>query len=480
MVTLNRNKRSCVVLPVFIAMVLMLLGSCSEEVDESIAIKDYFNKDIASLRSSNRVSAYFDLSDGVVLAYKRNVSAADFLNRVVQKITAGEDCDVYSLAADSITALKLKQTELYNKIIDEFSYNQQMAPIEKTLDKIVSEGKASLLVTDFEEFTPDKRVQHQAFATRYFVKWLNQGNDITFFVFDFIGVKKIPYHLYFIIFDNKKHELLRSIKETVRGVKDCREFHLARDAYEAMTEYPSSTKGGNYHDESGLDVVTAVPEDGSLIAYKSLGEGLKAEFYPVGEQWRNVLTNSKAMSEAGVQPKFTHLFRHLFFDFSNTDSYIIEKLKLKVTNVQDDFVKYTQYRTALAAGKDDLDFYDENGKLLPEFDYKKSPGRVVEVNDLFELDQELFKKSLEQSRGKKTEIGIMFSPIFKGDVIGAQTGDLLRVDVCVDKARPNSEQNLTEIFSWGQNTNLRDAVRNTLQELNPQGTIIYTYFLREL
>ncbi len=480
MITLKRNKWSNVVLTAVFAMVGILFGSCGEEVDESVAVKDYFNKDLASMQSSNTISAYFDLSDGVVLAYKQNAGAADFLNRVVQKITAGENCEVYSLAANTITALKLKQTELYNKIIDERSYNQQMAPIEKTLDKIVNEGKSSILITDFEEFTPDERVQHQAFATRYFVKWLSQGNDITFFVFDYIGVKKIPYHLYFIIFDNKNHELLRSIKETVRGVNGYREFHLSRDAYEATTQYPSTTKGGNYHDENGEDVVTAVPEDGSLIAYKSLGEGLKAEFYPIGDQWANVLTNANAMTEAGVPVKYTHLFRHLFFDFSNRDSYTIEQLKLKVTDVQDDYLKYTQYRAALAAGKDNADYYGEDGKLLPEYDYTKAPGRIVDVNDLFVLDQDLFKRSFAESQGKKTEIGIKFSPVFKGDVIGAQPGDLLRVDVCVDKARPNNEQNLNALFSWGQNNNLRDAIRNTLQELNPQGTVIYTYFLREL
>lgn len=463
------------------AVAVMGVCGCQKAVQgETDAVRDYFSKDIPAEIAGNAMSAYFDLSDGVVLAYKNNAGAASFLNRVVQKITAGEGCEVYSLAADTILPLQLKQTELYNKIMDPRSYDKQMAPIEKTLAKVVGEGKSSLVVTDFEEFTPDKHVQHQAFATRYFVKWLKQGNDITFFVFDFKGQKKIPYHLYFIVFDNKRHELLNTIKQTVEGVEGYQEFHLSCDAYTAQTRYPSSTKGGNYHDAEGNDVVTAVPEDGSDMAFQMLGQGLKAEYYPLGDVWANVLTNSKAMAEPGVKPKFTHLLRNLFFDFSNTDSYAISRLALKVTDVEADYNAYSLYQTALKADKEEEEFYDEDGKLRPEMDYTGNPVEVSEVSDFLELDQQLFDQTKADTNGKETEIGIRFSPNFSGEPNGVQTGDLIRVDVCIDEARPNAEANLTPLFSWGQNNNLRDAIRNTLQELNPKGTVIYTYFFREI
>lgn len=106
-----------------------------------------------------------------------------------------------------------------------------MAPIEKTLDKIVKDGKSSLLVTDFEEFTPDRQVQHQSFASRYFTKWLKQGNDITFFIFDFVGEKGLTYHLYFTVFDNKSHQFLDQIRQSVAGITGYQEFHLSTDAY---------------------------------------------------------------------------------------------------------------------------------------------------------------------------------------------------------------------------------------------------------
>lgn len=451
-------------------------GSFTEQV------KQYFDKDITLASVSPRTSAYFDLSDGVVLAYKNNPGAAAFLNATVQRITSTDSCDVFSLADDQITPLKLKQTELYNKVMDEASYSQEMAPIERTLGQIVKDGKSALLVTDFEEFTPDRHVQHQSFATRYFVDWLKRGNDITFFVFDFIGARQQPYHLYFVVFDNKNHDLLNRIKESTSGVQGYREFHLSRDAYSATTEYPSNIKGGNYHDaQSGDDIVTSVLEDGSDNAYHNYGEGARFEFYPFGVSWADALQNSKDATETGFDPKYTDLFRHLFFDFSNQDSYIIRKLDVRVTDVEEDFQKFTAYQKALAVtDKTASEYYDENGKLLADYDYTKAQPKTVEIKDMLTIDGKLFQQTFAQSAGKKTEIGVGFSPSFKGNIVGGQEQDLYRVDVIIAEAEPNIGPHLEQLFSWGLNHNLSDAIRNTLLELKPKGTVIYTYFVKTL
>ena len=469
----------------FAAMILLASSSftscgSSDETSMPQQIKQYFDKDITLKNAGNHTSAYFDLSDGVVLAYK-NKDAASFLNATVQKLTSNDSCQVFSLADDKITPLNLKQTKLYNKIMDTGSYVQQMAPIEKTLDKIVRDGKSSLLVTDFEEFTPDRQVQHQSFATRYFTNWLKQGNDITFFVFDFIGERNIPYHLYFIVFDNKSHQFLNKIKESAVGITGYQEFHLSTDAYSVSTSYPSASKGGNYHDtETGEDLVTGIMEDGSETAYTNYGQGARLEYYPLGVSWEDALKNSEEAKQAGFNPRYTELFRNLFFDFSNQDSYIIKKLAVKVTDVEEDFQQYALYQKVLADKEKSASYYDENGKMLAEFDYKENQSKPAEIKDLLILDQDLFAQSMAQSNGKKAEIGIIFSPQFKGNIIGGEQGDLLRIDVTIAESQPNLSARLDQLFSWGANNNLRDAIRNTLQELNPVGTVIYTYFAKAL
>lgn len=452
---MKRTKIQHFLLAFIIGCAAMSLASCGSSDDNlSQQVKQYYDKDITSKNATSNYSAYFDLSDGVVLAYK-NQGAADFLNATVQRLTSSDSCNVFSLADDKITPLKLKQTELYNKIMDPKSYTQQMAPIEKTLDKIVKDGKSSLFVTDFEEFTPDRQVQHQSFATRYFVNWLKQGNDITFFVFDFIGVRNIPYHLYFIVFDNKSHKFLNQIKESVAGVTGYQEFHLSTDAYSVSTQYPSAAQGGNYHDAAtGEDLVTGVLEDGSQQAYTNYGQGARVEFYPLGVTWEDALKNSQEANQAGFTPKYTDLFRNLFFDFSNQDSYIIKKLDVKVSDVEEDFQRFVAQ--------------------------EKAPAKAVEIKDMLTLDQNLFAQSMSQSKGKKAEIGIRFSPQFKGNIIGGEQGDLFRIDVVIADSQPNLSPRLNQLFSWGANYNLRDAIRNTLQELNPKGTVIYTYFAKTL
>lgn len=458
------------------------LASCGSSDNANLPqqVKQYFDKDLTLRNATHHSSAYFDLSDGVVLAYKTQ-EAADFLHATVQRLTSNDSCHVFSLADDKITPLQLKQTQLYNKIMDAKSYTQQMAPIEKTLDKIVKDGKSSLLVTDFEEFTPDHQVQHQSFATRYFVNWLKQGNDITFFVFDFIGERNIPYHLYFIVFDNKSHQFLNQIKESVAGITGYQEFHLSTDAYSVSTQYPSAAQGGNYHDAAtGEDLVTSVLEDGSSNAYTNYGQGARLEFYPLGVSWEDALHNSQEAAQAGFNPRYTDLFRNLFFDFSNQDSYIIRKLDVKVTDVEEDFQNYSLYQQALADKEKSSTYYDENGKLLAEYDYSKTARKSQEIKDLLVLDQNLFSQSMAQSGGKKAEIGIQFSPNFKGSLIGGDPADLLRIDITIAESQPNLSPRLNQLFSWGANTNLRDAIRNTLQEMNPKGTVIYTYFAKTL
>ena len=465
-----------------LGLATLSLNSCgnSDDVNLPQQVKQYFDKDLTLKDRTTRYSAYFDLSDGVVLAYK-NQGAASFLNATVQRLTSSDSCHVFSLADDKITPLQLKQTELYNKIMDTKSYVQQMAPIEKTLDKIVKEGKSSLLVTDFEEFTPDHQVQHQSFATRYFIDWLKQGNDITFFVFDFIGVKNIPYHLYFIVFDNKSHQFLNQIKESVVGITGYQEFHLSTDAYSASTQYPSASQGGNYHDAAtGEDLVTGVLEDGSKDAYTSYGKNARLEYYPLGVSWEDAWKNAQEATQTGFNPKYTDLFRNLFFDFSNQDSYIIQKLEVKVSDVEEDFQRYSLYQKAMEDKDKSSEYFDENGKLLPDYDYKKTSIRNPEIQDLVCIDQNLFQQSMAKSAGKKAEIGIVFSPNFKGNIIGGNPTDLYRIDVTIAESQPNLSPRLDELFSWGANNNLRDAIRNTLQELNPKGTVIYTYFVKAI
>ena len=437
-------------------------------------VKSYYEKDLASADENESLSAYFDLSNGIIEAYRTNPGAEQLMKQCVNRLTSGENCNVYSMCNDEIKLLALKQTALYNKIVDATSYTLQMAPIEKALSQIVDEGKSALLVTDFEEYTPDKRIQHASFAAPYFQNWLQAGKDVTFFVYNY-KEGNTDKHLYFIVFDNKQHHLLKLVRESMAAAAPDAEFTLSADAYSCKTEYPSAVKGGNYHLKDGLeDIVTIVNETGTGNCFTAYGEGARLEYYPVGDVWKNILTNARGTAEQGNEPVFTDLLRNLFFDFSCQDSYIIRKLDLRVTNVQKDFDRFVANRL-FNTNKDAYTEQYGSEELLPEH---KSEAPVNEVKDMFVLDQKLFDETFRQSAGKKTEIGINFSPNFTGSPVGADETDMLRIDVVIAESEPNLSPRLDNLFSFAGNNNLKDAIAVTLQNMNPRGTVIYTYFMK--
>ena len=60
----------------------------------------------------------------------------------------------------------------------------------------------------------------------------------------------------------------------------------------------------------------------------------------------------------------------------------------------------------------------------------------------------------------------------------ALTSGLYRVDIVVANAEPNLGSQIDKLFSWSGNNCLSSAVRNVLQHCNPQGSCVYSYFIR--
>ena len=52
------------------------------------------------------------------------------------------------------------------------------------------------------------------------------------------------------------------------------------------------------------------------------------------------------------------------------------------------------------------------------------------------------------------------------------------IDIVVANAEPNLGSQIDSLFSWSGNNCLSSAVRNVLQHCNPQGSCVYSYFIR--
>ena len=126
------------------------------------------------------------------------------------------------------------------------------------------------------------------------------------------------------------------------------------------------------------------------------------------------------------------------------------------------------------------DYYDEQGNLLSEFDYVKQGGSSIgDIQGVVAFDQGLFAQTFAKTRGHDAELAVDLNPQFGGVIAGnEETSGLYRIDIVVAKAEPNLGAQIDELFTWPGNNCLSSAIRNVLQHCNPQGSCVYSYFIR--
>ena len=460
-------------------------------------LNTYLKKDLPVVTvSSNKYAAYFDFS-GVYVAYEDPETKETF-NGLTQKVTSNGNFNIYKLANSEITELtgELNPAQQFLQIHSVTEQNQLYAPIEATLQKITDEGRSALLVTDFEEYTKDGVIYTQAYAAPYFKKWLQGGGDITFYVTDYLE-KNLQKHLYYVIFDSNHHELLKLVEDGLEGLpKNYTRFTLATNAYPMSYSHLSAAQGGTYHDGQGQDIVSSSVENGTDNGFFMV-DSLRAESYVFENSWEDIIKNaSEQTKENGADIPFTHLFRNLFIDLSHSDSYKIKELEVKVYDIQDDFDKYWAYSVAIAnkptiqkeAGETYVDFtgseagqpyYDEaTGKLLSEYDYSKGPGKIIEIHDMLDFDDDLFESSFKKDPAH-TELGIFFHKGFTGKILQQDNPNaLLRIDIVPEEVEICNLDKIDKLFGWQGNDCLSASVKSVLQDLKPIGKPIYSYFVR--
>lgn len=475
------------------------LSSCGggDEIPFQQKLSTYLMKDLPVVSvGSDKYAAYFDFT-GAMIACSDPSTDATF-NGLCQKITGSAELfDIYKLGNSEIAPLSgnVRPAVIFGQLKNTGSKLEYYAPIEETLKKITDEGRSAVLVTDFEEYTKDGQIYRQAYATPYFKKWLASGGDITFFVTDYLE-GTLSKHLYYVVFDYNEHKLLKLVNDGLQGLpQNYKTFTLAANAYSIATNYGEARKGGTYHDEVGDDIVSTSIEDGSSNGFFMI-DSLRAESYCFGSSWEDIIKNASFQTkENGVKEPFTHLFRNLFVDFSANNSYKINSLEVRMTDVQKDFDKYWGYYMATnnkpkivkeegetvldfegkEAGKD---YYDENGNILPEYDYSKGPGEIKEIKDLLVFDNDLFKQSLAKDPSR-TEMGICFKKGTTGTNLQLENpGDLCRIDIVVASADICDLSDIDSLFGWPGNDCLSASVKSTLQDMKPIGKPIYSYFVR--
>lgn len=480
-------------LPFFciIAILMQSCKSCDTGYDFQEQLSVYLEKDAHNKEYSDQYSVYMDFSAPLV-ATQTNSEIKKTFGGILNAISS-EDFKVFELGNDTIIQSEQDAKEIYQTLLKRGKPKND-APIEKTLNRIVKEKTPALLVTDFEEHNND--IYKSAYAKEPFKKWLEYGGNITFYITPFLEGKNHK-KLFYVVFDypNNENSLLEKVKNGLDGNPvNYKVFTLSTNAYSIYNKYPSSTQGGNYHDENGDDVVSSVDEEEDT--YSVLKE-YNAESYAFGNNWADIVKNASNQTRSnGCKVPFTHLFRNLFIDMSNTDSYRISKISLKMYNVQKDFDKYWGYymaknhqpRIEEEEGEIYLDwngneegkpYYDDKGNVLPEYDYSKGTGDIYEILDLLEFDNKLFIETFKKNP-KEAEMGIKFVKGATGNILNESPKDdhLYRIDLLIDEVEMCELSRIESLFGWDGNNCMSESIKNTLMDMKPKGVRIYSYFIR--
>jgi hypothetical protein len=477
--------------------------------------EEYANYHEAALGSQAKIpvgnqAVYVDFSDGLVQAYssETNKKVVDYIS---QKMV-GSTIDWYGLGKNHNGVGKLvyaNDRDIYNKVISATSYVDIMAPIEEALKKISASSNDALLITDFEEYTPDGKEQKFAYAKDYFTKWIKEGNSITIYYSQYTeknNKSKLTgeKNLYFVLFtygEVNENSLVSKFGKAIEGRSDLaglNKFEINSNPYTISNNYGGKDKTGltpdNQDGVAALDVGSA---DQVVIGYNNefLNKARPFEAIEFG-----LSLNDLYEYYFSEKRKFA---KGVFLDATNNESFILKEVKVQVSDVTEDYSRYVNSRVAVVpenipvlvkdAGNNDV--WDENSlnnpitsetyelntlNLKPEYQYKYTPGDIL--SEIFDVEASIFTDRLKNSP-EEVELVTIFHKNFKGNLESSEQR-ILRVDYVIETTEENYTAQL-EAFKWnsvinaanGVNSSLYESIRNTLQEVKPTG-ILYSYYIK--
>jgi hypothetical protein len=507
-------------LKLFSLFVVFILLSCkNDEESQWDAPLDFYSDNIenyhdASVGANNKKSignkaVYIDFSLGIVHAYK-NQTNNDVIDAITQKMV-NDSVDFYGLGksygANGIGNLKFTNSRnLFDQVTSASSYADKMAPIQKTLEKIVRSKNDVMLITDFEEYTPDVSEVFYAYATQSFKKWLQDGNSITFFYSKFDQNFSGPdqKNLYFVIFNYgrvNENSLLSKFNDAIKGrnLLDLKRFDLNTSPVGVSNNYGGEELTGLSPElDEGAENEFEIGNDGGVVV--NYFNGYLKNKAPFESIEFGLGLNDLYESYFSTNKKF---FNKLFIDASNNETYILKDIQVELTDVTKDYIHFVQCNEAklnvpelgqLDEGNNTIWSNSDNENLVISTCYVKNTKRIKKeyiynykggeiINEIFDVDRKVFNQQMVNTP-KKVELKTIFHANFKTSKNKSQDPTILRLDYVVN----NSEVNYKKIddFKWKSiipgsngklNTSLYESIRNTLQDVKPR-RILYSYYMK--
>jgi hypothetical protein len=482
-------------------------GHCPSDLyfEPNEIISEYhqnYLKNFSDSTFNENFAVYLDYSSGIKIAFD-DEKTLNFYELFINSLKISK-VDFYQVDKSDITEIKnLDKTELYKKVKETDKFTGINAPIDKAVTQIVELGIEAVLITDGELW--DNGERDDPWAREQFEDWLVAGNAIDFFVTDHLDANKGK-HLFYMFFipENKINDqnnisnlFLFYLNNSVES-KDLiyTQFSFSTNTYKLVQEYATEVSGGINenvaHDE---------------YSYVNQGETLGFEYMDFMMKWKDMMEYIQYSydSNGNQIERGDPVLNKLYIETSGLEFYTVEELGLKIYDIRTDFEKFKIMKEAVSnpptfildeTGEVMLDAenhkivdcpgqyeaYDMFGNLILDTSFIASSG-LPEVNEVFDFDNEVFMNSFkEEGRG---EVVIKFHENFNGSQISSETENLFRIDVYLKTVTPNTSNPNLEKFIWDgkqvdKNRSIYNSILGALNAANPQGEIIYTYYVRAL
>lgn len=482
-------------------------GHCPSDLyyEPNEIISDYhqlYIKNHADSVKNENFAVYLDYSSGLKVAFA-DAKTLQFYELFINSLKIST-VDFYEVDKLDVTEIKnLDKTELYKKVKESERFSGINAPLDKAVSQIVEFDKEAVFITDGELW--DNGERDDPWAREQFEQWLVAGNAIDFFVTDHSDAGKTK-HLFYMFFIpkskiNDKNNISQQFLFYLTNSVEAKElvyiqFSFSTNTYKLVQEYATEVSGG-INENAAHDETT----------YINKGQTLGFEYLDIMMKWKDMMEYIQySYDDMGNQIKGGDpVLNKLYIETSGLEFYTIEELGIKVYDIRNDFEKFKVIKEGLAnpptfvldeAGNVLLDeqnkkivdcpgqyeAYDEFGNLILDTNFVASTS-LPEINEVFNFDNETFMNNFsEEGRG---EVVIKFHENFDGSQISSETENLFRVDVYLKTVTPNTTNPNLEKFIWegkqvDKNRSIYNSILGALNAANPQGEVIYTFYIRTL
>ena len=495
-------------------------------------IIEKFNSSFLETKSEseykNNTNVYVDLSDGITKYALGDSNNKKLLEQFFFTVQNEENLNYFELSDDQVIPYEGSQALSYFISKGHYDDNGRLkmgAPIDQAFNQIAAKNELGIVITDGELYdTVAQEVSMNPWASDAFKSWFSTGGKLNIIYTDFSernGGKTYKKHMYVIIFIPKDYDgnLIKGLNTDFddNGV-NFKSMEFNTDVSNLYNrDYPDAqTPGTLTFNEEFSNAAGYFSE--SNFEYINLSEESDFNTYDDG-----VVYYLRDLGDQNGNKKNRPLVEKLFLDLESIENYSVDNVKINISNVSDDFIRFkrnyyaklNQPEILLAeSGKDSLseenflvfddcftlidgiepyDIYDkvksdtsdEFIKMLnSEFTYNESDLNSKDIKDFLFLDQEAGTNN--EKNLQNFEVVLKFDKKFNEDNLGfsSDQNNIIKVDVLVEKDDFTLKNNTVDkrALTWdkiddsGVDQTLYTSLLNVLKNNKPNSTI-YTYYI---